>query len=948
MPEKKQKFIIIDGNAILHRAWHALPPLTTKNGELINAAYGFTMILLKIIKDFKPTHLAATFDRRAPTFRHAMYKEYKATRVKQPQELYDQIPHIKDILAGFNIPIYEKDGYEADDLIATICSEKSIDNPETLSIVVTGDLDTLQLVDDNTEVLALKKGVTDTFTYNEETVKERYGLAPLQLIDLKSLRGDPSDNIPGIRGIGEKTAIEIIKEFGSLENLYEALDKKDPKIKTIKERYLKLIKEQKDIAFLSKKLVILNHHAPIDFNLEDCRLKSYDKNEIFKLFQELGFKSLLNKLPAGGAQTSLFGDAATNLPQPLLRKEGGIALPLAKGESEGVLREKFNYQLVDTEEKFNKFYEELKNQTGFAVDTETTGLDPFSAELLGISFAWVEGSAYYLDIKNQKNKIKEDWLEKLKKILENEKIEKYGHNMKYDMAIIKNEDIEVKPTSFDTMIASYLLNPGSRAHNIDDLSFAEFGHEKIHIVDLIGKGKDQISMAEVPVEKVSDYSCEDADFAYRLVNRLEPELRKNNLLELFKNIEMPLVPVLENMERNGVKINVDFLNKFKKETEKRKQELEAKIYELAGTNFNINSPQQLKAILFEKLEISTIGIGKTKTGISTAAEELEKLRGKHPIIDFIFEYRELSKLISTYIEALPELVNAKTGRVHTSYNQTVTATGRLSSSNPNLQNIPTRTELGQRTRQAFIAEPGYKIVSADYSQIELRVIASLANDPIMIKAFESGEDIHTKTASEIWGVKSNEVKPEMRRAAKTINFGVTYGMGPRGLALSAGISLDEAREFIEKYFELYNGVKNFLDETVIKARETGYVETLFGRRRYLPEINSSVPRVRNAAERMAINMPVQGTAADLMKMAMIRLNTRINTNFDEYTRIHEQPIKMIMQVHDELVFEVKEDAIDEAIKMIKDEMENVYKLKAPIKVDIEIGDNWGELKKYGR
>jgi DNA polymerase-1 len=942
MPEKKQRFIILDGNALLHRAWHALPPLTTKNGELINAAYGFTMILLKIIKDLKPTHLAATFDRRAPTFRHAMYKEYKATRVKQPQELYDQIPHIKDILAGFKIPIYEKDGYEADDLIATICSEKSIDNPETLSIVVTGDLDTLQLVDDNTEVLALKKGMTDTFTYNEETVEERYGLKPLQLIDLKSLRGDPSDNIPGIRGIGEKTAIEIIKEFGSLEGLYEALDKNDPKIKTIKDRYLKLIKEQKDIAFLSKKLVILDHHAPIDFNLEDCRLKAYDKNEIFKLFQELGFKSLLNKLPAGGAQTSLFGETSANLAKT---EVAGDEFPLSKG-GEGDVHKKFNYQLIDTEEKFDKFYEELKNQSGFAVDTETTGLDPFSAELLGISFAWREGEAYYVEIKNQKSKIKTDWLQKLKQILENEKIEKYGHNMKYDMAILEKVGIIINPASFDTMIASYLLNPGSRAHSIDDLSFAEFGHEKIHIVDLIGKGKDQISMADVPVEKVSDYSCEDADFAYRLVNRLEPELRKNNLLELFKNIEMPLVPVLESMERNGVKINVDFLNKFKKETEKRKQELEAKIYELAGTNFNINSPQQLKAILFEKLKISTAGIGKTKTGISTAAGELEKLRGKHPIIDLIFEHRELSKLISTYIDALPELVNTKTGRVHTSYNQTVTATGRLSSSNPNLQNIPTRTELGQRTRQAFIAEPGYKIVSADYSQIELRVIASLANDPIMIKAFESGEDIHTKTASEIWGVKPNEVKPEMRRAAKTINFGVTYGMGPRGLSESAGISLDEAQEFIEKYFELYNGVKSFLDETVIKARETGYVETLFGRRRYLPEINSGVPRVRNSAERMAINMPVQGTAADLIKMAMIRLNTRINTNSDESARMHESPIKMTMQVHDELVFEIKEDFLDEAIKMIKNEMENVYKLKAPIKVDIEIGDNWGKLDKY--
>jgi DNA polymerase-1 len=924
MSNKKQKFIIIDGNALLHRAWHALPPLTTKTGELVNAVYGFTMVLLKVIKDLKPTHLAVTFDRRAPTFRHKMYKEYKATRIKQPQELYDQIPKIKEILTTFDIPIYEKDGYEADDIIATICDQKSIDNPETLSVILTGDLDALQLVDGNTEVLTLKKGVTDTFTYDERAVRERFSLAPKQLIDLKALRGDPSDNIPGIHGIGEKTAIEIIKEFGSIEDLYQAVDKNSPKLKKIKDRYLNLIKDQRKMAFLSKKLVTLDHNSPIDFELGKSKLKPYDREKMVKLFQELGFKSLLNKLPAISGQESLFGEGGAEKNNPLT--------PFTKGE---LKRDGFKYELIDTEKKFDKFYAELKKQSGFAIDTETTGLNPFRVELLGISFSWHEEEAYYLSLWPKTNR---EWIEKLKPILENEKVEKYGHNMKYDMAVLESVEINLRPASFDTMIASYLLNPGTRAHKIDDLAFAEFGHEKIHIKDLIGKGKDQINMAEVPVERVSDYSCEDADFTYRLFNRFEPELRKNNLLKLFYEIEMPLVPVLEAMERNGVKIDTKFLNKIKKQALTRKNKIEKEIIELAGVDFNINSPKQLKTVLFEKLKIPTAGIGKTKTGISTAAGELEKLRGKHPIIDLILEQRELAKLISTYIEALPELVDPKTGRVHTSYNQTITATGRLSSSEPNLQNIPIRTDLGNEIRKAFIAEPGYKLIAADYSQIELRVVASLANDQKMIGAFISGEDIHTKTASEIWGVSPDKVTPEMRRAAKTINFGVTYGMGPRGLAQSAGISYEEATEFIRKYFDLYDGVSNFLAETVQKAHEQGYVETLFGRRRYLPEITSGMPQVRNAAERMAINMPVQGTAADLMKLAMIRLGEKLGKKYKN------DEIKMTMQVHDELVFEVKEDLIREAAKIIREEMENVYKLKAPIVVEIEAGDNWGELE----
>jgi len=933
----------------------------------VNAVYGFTMLLLKVLKDMKPSHMAVTFDRRAPTFRHQMYKEYKATRVKQPQELYDQLTRIKEVVANFNIPIFELDGYEADDIIATICDKKSIDNPETLSIILTGDMDTLQLVDDNTNVLALKKGITDTILYDEKAVETRYGLAPKQMIDFKALRGDPSDNIPGIRGIGEKTAAEIIKNFGSLENLYTEVEKESKKAAKIKERYLKLIKEQKDQAFMSKKLVELDHHVPINFDLNECRIKNFDREKMARLFQELGFKSLLNRLPENKSQGNLFGQA---LPLTKGESEGvdtsnneGPALrsPAGQGEGEGAggagisIPEKIKsyglkYKHIDTEEKFEKFYAELKKQSGFAVDTETTGLDPFRVKLLGISFSWQEKYGYYLDLTPKANS---KWLDKLKIILEDKKIEKYGHNMKYDMAVLASAGVNLQPASFDTILASYLLNPGSRAHKLDDITFAEFGYEKIHIENLIGKGKKQISMADVPVENLALYSSEDADFAYRLVNFFEPKLRQENLLDLFHQIEMPLIPVLVEMEKNGIKIDVKFLAKLKKELNAKREKAENKIYELAGVTFNVNSPKQLKEVLFQKLQLPTAGIGKTKTGISTAAGELEKLQGKHPIIDFIFEQRELAKLISTYVEALPELVNPKTDRVHTSYNQTVTATGRLSSSDPNLQNIPAKTELGQQIRKAFIAEKGYKLIAADYSQIELRVVASLANDQKMMDAFISGEDIHTKTASEVWGVPADKVTPEMRRSAKTINFGVTYGMGARGLSQSAGISYDEAAQFIEKYFDLYNGVSTFLEETVRKAREQGYVETLFGRKRYLPEIVSGVPQVRNAAERMAINMPVQGTAADILKIAMIRLNTRIAREYNTNPAMKAgtsknsnttPAVRMLLQVHDELVFEVREDLIGEASKMIREEMEGVDKLKLPIKVEIEVGDNWGEME----
>ncbi len=929
----KEKFIIIDGNALLHRSFHALPPLTNKKGEMVNAIYGFTMILLKALREIKPQYIAVTFDRKEKTFRHDMYAHYKATRVKAEgiEEMYKQIPKLKELLDAFHIPIYEKAGYEADDLIGTIANKLYIGNniqgnTQIETIIVTGDLDTLQLINDSTKVYTLKKGLSEMIVYGEEQVKERFdGLTPEQMIDYKALRGDPSDNIPGVKGIGEKGAINLLKNFGTLENLYEKLDAGDAKLSVKLE---KLLLDHKKEAFESKTMARIENNSPIDFKFKACEWKTYDQKKVFDLFQEFEFQSLLNKLPTNidvpeenntKSQCSLLGDIADNKPSA-----------------------DYTYKLihpvnvVDLEENFKNFLEELKKQTQIVIDTETTSIDSMSAELLGISFCWKKGEAYYVPISNPSASLRTSFqfpiFNELKNILENPEIKKCGHNIKYDEEVIYNAGIKLQGINFDTMIAAYLLNPGSRAFSLDNLAFTELGHLMIPIEDLIGKGKNQINMKDAQVEKVSVYSCEDADYTFRLMEKLKPRLAQYKSDKIFSEIEIPLIPVLAKMEREGIKINTEFLKHLDKDLKKEKNKIEKKIWDLAGNEFNISSPVQLKEILFEKLALPIKNIKKGKTGLSTAAAELEKMRGLHPIIDLISEYRELAKLISTYVEALPKLVNKKTGRVHTSFNQTITATGRLSSSDPNLQNIPIRTELGKSIRTAFIAEKGYKLLSADYSQIELRVIASMAKDKKMIGAFKAGDDIHTTTASKIFKIQPEEVTKDMRRKAKTINFGIMYGMGPRGLADAADATYEEAQNFIDEYFLLYKDVKKYLDETLETTGKKGYVETFFGRRRYLPEIASSAPMIRASAERMAINHPIQGTSADLIKMAMIKLDKKL-----------EDGIKMILQIHDELLFEIREDLIDKASKIIREEMENAARFETPIKVDISIGDNWGEL-----
>jgi len=914
----RPKFAIFDGNALLHRAFHALPPLTTKSGMLVNAVYGFVTIFIKVLKEIKPEYAAVTFDRREPTFRHETFKEYKAQRVKQPQELYDQIPLIKEIIAAFRVPIFELAGFEADDVIGTLAEKVGHQTPSVETMIVTGDLDTLQLVSEHTKVYTLKRGLGDTIIYDQAAVEARYGLEPDQLIDFKALRGDPSDNIPGVRGIGEKTALELIKTFGSIEAMYIARKHHDARFKNFSAKILELVDTSKAEAELSKKLVTIVRDVKIDFNLADCQLRDFDISKLVDIFQKLEFKSLLARIPELQNKLDLAPVALSASNKKLIKVNSG------------------NYYLVETVKDLEKLLTKLHSKKIFAFDTETTSLNPWLSKLVGISLAWQTGEAYFISTCDTILKSK-PWLD-LVKILSDKKVAKVGHNLKYDVEALQQAGIVCENISFDTLVAAYLLRSGDRTIDLKSLAFQEFGVAMQHIEELIGKaGKNQLTIDQVPLEQVKNYACADADFTWRLKEKLESELGPMGLLKLFHDIEMPLVPVLVQIEAAGIKVNIKYLKTIGKEVKTELDSLEKKIHKLAGREFNINSPKQLKEILFDELKVSTEGLRHTKTGVSTAASELEKMRGLHPIIEHLFDWRELSKLLSTYVEAIPELVNQNTGRVHTSFNQTVTATGRLSSSDPNLQNIPIRGDWGKRLRQAFVAESGNKLVSADYSQIELRIVAHLAQDKKMIDIFKQGKDIHTTTAAFILGVDLAKVTPEERRSAKEVNFGVLYGMGAWGLAERTGISRDEARNFIERYFNTFKGVAEWIEKTKQAARDDGYVSTFFGRRRYLPEINSGVAQVRAQAERMAVNLPTQGTAADLMKVAMINVSRKLKESFPE--------VKMILQVHDELVFEVPANQVSEVARLVKQEMERAVELSVPIVVDVKVGDNWGEMEK---
>lgn len=915
---KAPRILVLDANALIHRAFHALPPLTNPAGEPVGALYGLCLTLLNVLKTFRPTHIVAAFDRPEKTFRHEQFEAYKAQRKKTPEELRSQILRAKDIFEAFAIPVLDAKGYEADDVIGAVTKEAGREGVE--SVIVTGDQDTLQLADANTRVHLLRRGVKDTVTLGPAEVQERFGLAPEQLVDYKALRGDPSDNIPGVRGIGEKTATALLQKYDSLEEIYRHL-------REIEEPIRKKLETGKTDALMSRKLVTIARDAPLNTELSALERKPYDRAQAITLFQELGFASLLPRLPeaseaeAGGRRQEAVG-TAQRLDLPAQPAGARAGKPRTKG-----------YHLVTSEAEVRKLAQQLAQSSGFVVDTETERLGARTQPLHGVSVAMKkEGEAFYVPAR---------FVSSLQHVLQSPTVPKYGHNLKYDFEVLQRAGIALRPLAFDTMLASYVLAPGTRAHDLDTLSFTILGHEKIRIESLIGKGKEQKGMSDVPLEDVAEYSCEDADMTSRLVRHFERELGKvPSLSHVFHEIEVPLIPALAHLELAGVKLDVAFLRRLRRQVGRQRAALERRIHKLAGRTFNIASPLQLRDVLFADLKLSTVGIARTQSGLSTAAEELEKLRDAHPVIPLILEHREVSKLMSTYLDTLPALVDSKTGRVYTTYNQMGAATGRLSSTDPNLQNIPVRTELGAEIRKAFVAERGHVLLAADYSQLQLRLAAHIAGDRAMQTAFRVGKDIHAETAAFAFGVPLENVTQAQRRVAKTLNFGVLYGMGPQSFARAAGISLGEAQRFIDEYMRTYRGIAQYMEEAKAAAATQGYVETITGRRRYLPEISSRNPQIRGEAERMAINHPIQGSEADVMKKAMIRIYEEL-----ERGRAPFRDVRMILQVHDELVFEVPKAAVEKVGRAVRDIMEGVEKLSVPLVAEAKAGRSWGEMKK---
>ena len=903
---KKQKLFLIDGSALAYRSYFAFiqNPLVNSRGENTSAIFGFVRTLFKILDEEKPDYLGIVFDTSEPTFRHQTYKAYKATREKMPDEMSDQLPLLRQVIEALRIPMIEVPGYEADDILATLARQAKHQGLEVY--LVTSDKDLMQIVDSDIKIYNLRRRIDESEILGPAEVENRMGVPPAKIVDFLALVGDSSDNIPGVPKIGQKTAAQLLKRFENLETILDRVDELDkPSIRDS-------LKEHVEQARISQKLVTLDLRAPVELNLDQLRLQEPDKEKVIALFKRLEFNSLLDRFT---------GDSAID---------------------------ETRYHIVRTKEALELLVRQLQNAGRFTFDLETTSQVPMLAEIVGFSFCFKSGEAYYvpvaapekgcdpysnlyLDVKNGQPAV--DLKTQLGPVLQDASYGKNGQNAKYDILVLSQYGIEVKGLYFDTMLASYLLNPTGRQHNLDLLAMEHLNIKKIPTSELIGSGKKQISMRQVPVELVARYACEDADVTERLRVLFEPRLKEAGLWDLFQQVEIPLVSVLAEMERHGVALDRPYLDEMSRRMNEQLSALEEEIFSMAGERFNINSTQQLAKILFEKLQLPVIR--RTKTGYSTDAAVLEKLAKEHELPKKLLEYREISKLKSTYVDALPKLINPRTGRVHTSYNQTVAATGRLSSSDPNLQNIPIRTEIGRQIRRAFIpGEPGWKILDADYSQIELRIMAHLSKDPNLIQAFQKGEDIHRSTASAVFGVKPEEVTPELRRRAKEINFGIMYGMGVYGLAQRLEITPEEAQSMIQEYFIKYPGVNDFIIRTLTEARQKGYVTTLLNRRRFLPEILSENRRAREFAERTAINTPIQGTAADMIKVAMIRISQRLKQE-----RLRS---RMIMQVHDELVFEVPEDEIPQMKELVQHEMANALKLDVPIQVDIGVGNNWLE------
>jgi len=862
-------------------------------------------MLLKVLQELKPDYLAVSFDVSGPTFRDQVYDKYKAQRVKADQDLYDQIPLVYQVVEAFGIPIYTKQGFEADDVIGTIVKKLSAVSRQLTAIIVTGDMDMLQLVDGGrVKVYELRKGLSDIVIFDAAKVKEKYGFGPERVVDYKALCGDASDNIPGVRGVGEKTAKELIEKIGGVEEIYKNIrNTKTTKLRNeFSASVVKKLEDGEKDAKMSKELATIRRDVPgLKFSVQGSafNVQRLDYEKIKDLFAKFEFFSLRKRIPGASANP-----------------EAEIS-----NQKSGIHAVRSRKLIMVTAENQGQFLGTIKNAKEFVCREVLSGREVSTAELLGLVFV-LGGQGYYVSGKWEMGNGK--WLT----IFSDPKKTLVGHDLKQLIKVLRLRGVEVKNKLFDVMVASYVANSSTRAHDLKSLALRELNQE-------LPVGSEQTSIFGVDPRVAAEELC----LIEALYRRLAAALEKFGGRGLFTDIEMKLIPVLAEMELNGVAIDAKKLAGLSTEVAKEIRGVSAKIYDEAGETFNISSSVQLRDILFDRLKLPAADIKKGKTGYSTAVSELEKLRGAHPIIGMIEEYRELEKLRNTYIDVLPALVNKKTGRIHTSFNQTVAATGRLSSSDPNLQNIPVRTELGREVRAAFVAAPGYTLLAADYSQIELRIVASLAQDKKLMEIFAKGEDVHTATAAAINGVPLEKVTRAMRYGAKEVNFGVLYGMGAFGLSWRAGIPQAQAKEFIDKYFEQFAGVKKYIDQTIKFAREEGYVETLFGRRRYLPELKADNFQLRAAGERMAINMPVQGTAADLMKLAMIKVHENIKT-----LKHKNSDVKMILQVHDELVFEVKKGLEDEVGRMVKEAMEKVTELRVPIEVRVSVGERWGELK----
>jgi DNA polymerase-1 len=926
----EKKLFLLDAYALIFRSYYAFikNPRITSYGLNTNAIFGFTTTLLEVLEKYDPTHIAVCFDHKSENIRKQEYPLYKANRDETPEDIKRSEPFIRQIIEAFNIPILEKEGYEADDVIVTLATIAEKEGFTTY--MMTPDKDFGQAVTEKTLMFKPARGGNPPEIMGPKEVCEKFGLDRTeQIIDYLGLMGDAVDNIPGVPGVGAKTASKLLKEFGSMDGIYENTDK-------LKGKLREKIEDNKEQAYMSKHLATIIIDVPVEFNQESLLREEPNKERINQLFTELEFRMLSKRVfkETMSAPVSLQGDlfasssSATNSSPLVALKEETLV------EMKTISTTDHEYQLIDSQEKRKILIAELEKHKSFCFDTETTSLEEMDAEVLGLAISYEEGKAYYVNMPTDFEETK-SILAEFKHLFTSPTIEKVAQNLKYDLKVLLKYDIQIAGPQFDTMLAHYLANPDGR-HGMDILSEQYLHYKPVSITELIGKkGKNQLNFRDVPLDRATEYAAEDADITFQLKGKLHKELMDKQVAHLMQRLEMPLVPVLADMEMEGIRIDADFLGNYSIELETMSKDLEKNIYDMSGANFNIASPKQMGEVLFDHMKIDPKA-KKTKTGqYKTDEATLQKLAAEHEIVSKIVDYRKVNKLRSTYVDALPKLIHPKTGRVHTSYAQAVAATGRLSSTNPNLQNIPIRTDMGKEIRKAFVPrDENHTLLAVDYSQIELRIVASVAEDPGMMEAFHAGIDIHTATAAKVFGIEVAEVTKEQRYKAKSVNFGLIYGQGAFGLSQNLGIKRGEAKDLIDAYFEQFGGVKTYMDDTIKYCREHGYVKTLMGRKRFIPDINSNNQTVVGFAERNAINAPIQGSAADMIKLAMINIHNRFS-KMDIGT-------KMILQVHDELLFDVPKTELEEITAVIKEEMERAMPLKVPVIAEAGHGDNWLE------